>query len=329
MSESATPARDAELREALAGLRREIRSRFASEPETASAAPSRQRRADAPRFDLSRLEKPLRSIRQRAATLGMREHAHETDDFGMDPEAVEALRPWLDRLYDRYWRVEVEGLEALPEGPLLLVANRSGLLPWDGLMIAHAVERARGARPRFAVADWLMAQPFAQPRLARIGAVRACPENALRLLRSGRSVVAFPEGARGATKPFRERYRVQRFGRGGAVRVALEGGAPLVPVGVVGAEEAHPILYKATGPARALGLPFLPVTPSFPWFGPLGALPLPTKWRIHFGEPFALGQLRPDALGDELLLSRLSDELRVCVQELVDEALRARPSVWG
>ena len=218
----------------------------------------------------------------------MSERSGEVDEFGMDELVLRRVRPLLDLLYDHYWRVDVDGEQRLPEaGPCLLVANRSGLLPYDGLMLAHAVERARpaGGRPRFLVADWLITLPFVQPYLARLGGVRACRENAERLLEAGRFVIAFPEGVKGAAKVFRERYRLKRFGRGGVVRVALESGVPLVPVGVVGAEEAHPILFKWHTPARALGLPFLPVTPTFPLLGPLGVLPLPSKWVIRIGKP--------------------------------------------
>ena len=162
-------------------------------------------------------------------------------------------------------------------------------------MLAHGIERSHpsGERPRFLVADWLITLPFVQPYLARLGGVRACRENAERLLESKRFVIAFPEGVKGAAKVFRERYRLKRFGRGGVLRVAIESGVPLVPVGIVGAEEAHPILFKWTTPARAVGLPFLPVTPTFPLLGPLGFLPLPTKWVIRIGEPIALGHLGP------------------------------------
>ncbi|TMA23068.1 MAG: acyl-phosphate glycerol 3-phosphate acyltransferase, partial [Deltaproteobacteria bacterium] len=196
----------------------------------------------------------------------MRERSGDVDEFCMDEEALRALRPLLDFLFDRYWAVRVGGIEHLPEqGPCLLVANAAGILPYDALMIAHAVERARAERPRFAVADWLITLPFVQPRLAKLGGVRACRENVERLLAAHRSVIVFPEGVKGAAKPYRDRYRLARFGRGGVVRIALELRVPIVPVGVVGAEEAHPILYKAAAPARALGLPFLPVTPTFPW----------------------------------------------------------------
>jgi 1-acyl-sn-glycerol-3-phosphate acyltransferase len=184
-------------------------------------------------------------------------------------------------------------------------------------------------RPRFFVADWLITLPFVQPYLARLGGVRACRENAERLLESRRFVLAFPEGVKGAAKVFRERYRLKRFGRGGVLRVALETGAPLVPVGIVGAEEAHPILFKWITPARVVGLPFLPVTPTFPWLGPLGLLPLPSKWVVRIGEPMALSHLGPEAAEDSLLVSRLTEDLRQQIQGLVDVGLADRESVWG
>jgi 1-acyl-sn-glycerol-3-phosphate acyltransferase len=312
------PARVA-ARVALAELRREIRGRFARAPVAA-------RRTALPED----WERRFESLRERLGTLGMRERSGAVDEFGMDAESLSALRPLLDFLFDRYWRVAVGGIEALPErGPFLFVANAAGILPYDALMIAHAVERARGERPRFAVADWLITLPFVSPRLARLGGVRACPENALRLLAAGHSVAVFPEGAKGAAKTYRDRYRLARFGRGGVVRLAIERGVPVVPIGVVGAEEAHPILFKASAPARALGLPFVPVTPTFPWLGPLGALPLPAQWVLRFGEPISYADLGRDAARDALLVSRLTEELRARIQSLVDAGLRARESVWS
>lgn len=270
-------------------------------------------------------------LRDRLRTLGMSEHEAWVDDFGLDPEVLARARPLLDRLAAHWWRLEVVGTPPRSPGPILYVANRSGLLPWDGLMIAHQVAEARGEseRPRFLVADWLVTLPFAQLLLARLGGVRACRENAERLLRTGRSVVAFPEGAKGAAKVFRERYRLQRFGRGGVVRVALATGAPLVPVAVVGAEEAHPILFKVTTLARRAGLPFVPVTPTFPWLGPLGAVPLPSKWVIRFGEPLDTEGLPGEAAGDDLLVSRLTEELRSGVQAMVDAERQRRSGVFA
>lgn len=309
----------AAVREALEGLRREIQLRFGGRTE-ALAVEERS----LPGTEL------FAELRRRLSTLGMSERSGEVDEFGMDEIVVRRARPVLDFLYERYWRVDIAGGEHLPEqGPCLLVANRSGLLPYDGLMVAHAVERLRPAvsRPRFFVAAWLMTLPFAQPYLARLGGVRACRENAERLLEAGHFVVVFPEGMKGAAKVFRDRYRLQRFGRGGVVRIALETGVPLVPIGIVGAEEAHPVLFKWTPPGRPL--PFVPVTPTFPLLGPLGVVPLPAKWVIRIGAPVELSQLAPDAARDELLISRLTEDLRAEIQALVDGALREREGVWA
>ena len=306
------------LRDALEDLRRQIRSRI---PEADADA------EDEPGIDWLAL---FDELRNRVSTLGMRERSVETDEFGTDAQLLERTRPLLDWMFERYWRVEVRGLERVPvNGPVLFVANRSGMLPYDGMMLAHILERSIPglARPRFMVADWLVTLPFVQPLLARMGGVRACRENSDRTLRTGRSVIAFPEGAKGATKTFRERYRLKRFGRGGVVRAAIDNDVPLVPVGIVGAEEAHPILFKSHTVARPFGLPFIPITPTFPALGPLGLLPLPTKWVIVFGEPIDLS--RPaDADDEELIISRSTADLRQRIQELVELGLDCRSSVW-
>ena len=305
---------------ALSDLRREIRSRSSARCET------RGSEKIAAEFDWQRA---FDELRHRLGTFGMVERSGDVDEFGMDDVSLARSRTLLDFLMDRYWRVEVQGFDAIESGrPNLLVANRSGLLPYDGVMLSHAIERWHPLhrRPRFLVADWLITLPFAQPYLARLGGVRACRENADRLLRTGHSVIAFPEGVKGAAKVFAERYRLKRFGRGGVIRAAVENRVPLVPVGIVGAEEAHPILFKSGLPARALGLPFVPVTPTFPLLGPLGLLPLPTKWIISVGAPIPLDDLDVDSLDDELLLSRLTEELRGRIQELVSEALEQRAS---
>jgi 1-acyl-sn-glycerol-3-phosphate acyltransferase len=309
----------AAVREALDDLRREIQVRFNGRQASAESE------VRVPAFD-----DLFGDLRRRISTLGMSERSGEVDEFGMDEVVLRRARTLFEFLYRRYWRVDLAGIENLAaEAPLLLVANRSGLLPYDGLMLAHAIERERPdlGRPRFTVADWLVTLPFAQPYLARLGGVRACRENVDRLLAAGRSVIVFPEGVKGAAKVFRDRYRLQRFGRGGVIRVALESGVPIVPIGVVGAEEAHPILFKWVPPGRPF--PFIPVTPTFPLLGPLGMLPLPTKWVIRIGAPIELSDLGPDAARDELLLSRLTEDLRSEIQALVDEGLSARESVWA
>ncbi len=313
---------------ALRDLRREIRQRTGGEESPPGISRASEPAAVAEEFDwLAAFEE----LRRRAGNFGMVERSAEVDEFGMDAHTLQRSRMLLDFLMDRYFRVDVFGLDEVdPQVPNLLVANHSGLLPYDGLMLSHAVERwhPERRRPRFLVADWLITLPFAQPTLARLGGVRACRENADRLLRRGHSVIAFPEGAKGAAKVFAERYALKRFGRGGVIRAAVENRVPLVPVGIVGAEESHPILFKAYTPARMVGLPFLPVTPTFPFLGPLGLLPLPTKWIVNVGEPIPLDDLEVGALDDELLLSRLTEELRGCIQDLVDDALERRESVW-
>jgi len=310
-----------ELRRALEALRDEIRARLPR-----SSAESEARRAGPDWMEL------FDELRRRVNKFGMSERSGEVDEFGMDELVLRRAEPVLDFLMDRWWRVDVQGADNVPTtGGCLLVANGSGLLPYDGLMISHALGRGRPCdeRPRFLVADWLITLPFVQPYLARLGGVRACRENAQRLLAQGRRVVAFPEGVKGAAKVFRERYRLKRFGRGGVVRVAIECGSPLVPVAVVGAEEAHPILFKIESLARMVGLPFVPVTPTFPALGPLGLVPLPSKWSIRFGEVIALDQLGSQAADDELLVSRITEELRAQIQAMLDQGLHERPSVWG
>lgn len=322
-----------ELREALSELRAGLRDALPGRsPESGvESEPSLLEQAS-DYSGMDRFFSLFDELRSELASLSASEQRAEVDAFGMDYDALARSQGVLDLLFDRYWRVQVSGMEHLPaQAPCLLVSNRSGLLPYDGLMLAHAIHRARPdwPRARFLVADWLMTLPFVQPGLTRLGGVRACPENADRLLRMGRPVIAFPEGLKGAAKPFRYRYRLQRFGRGGAIRSALKARVPLVPVAVVGAEEAHPILFKSDSPlSRAFGIPFVPVTPTFPWLGPLGLVPLPTRWRIVIGAPMALPQLEDGTADHDLEISRLNETLRARVQGLVDGALADRDSPW-
>ena len=307
---------------ALLDLRQQIRSRFDRQSEVDDAG----RRGTADWVAL------VEELRRRAPSLGMTERSGHVDDFGLDEQTIRHARPALEYLRRHYWRVDVAGIEELPsDGPVLLVANRSGILPYDGLMISHVVAESisEHRRPRFLVADWLITLPFVQPYLARLGGVRACRENADRLLRTGRSVVAFPEGLKGAGKVFRQRYRLKRFGRGGVVRVAIEVGVPMVPVAVIGAEEVHPVLFKMETLARSVGLSFIPVTPTFPLLGPVGLLPLPSKWSIRFGTPIETEHLGVEAAQDALLVSRMTEELRSEIQSMVDVDLHSRPGVWG
>ncbi len=246
--------------------------------------------------------------------------SQSVDEFGLEPEYVESSRPLLDFLYDTWWRVRTAGAEGIPDrGPVLFVANRSGVLPYDGIMIAHAVEREHPSdlRPRFLVADWLSTLPFAQPLLARLGGVRACPENADRLLSSGQWVVAFPEGQRGALKPYHERYRLQRFGRGEFVALAVRRRAALVPVAVTGADEIHPVLALPPLARQLLGFP-LPLTPTFPLLGPLGLIPLPSQWSIRFGDPLRFDDVASERADDPLYVNRVREQVRGTIHTLLE-----------
>ena len=261
--------------------------------------------------------------------------ADAVDDFGYDAAFHARLAPLLHALYAHWWRVEAAGLEHVPlAGRLLLVGNHSGgLFPYDGVMIAEALrahhpDGGRHARPL--VEDFVYQAPFIGPLLARAGVVRASSQNARRLLTREQAVIAFPEGAKGLGKYYRDRYRLQRFARGGFVSLALQTGAPLVPVAVVGAEEIHPVLARWGWAARGLDLPYFPVTPTFPWLGLFGLVPLPTKWRIVFGAPIDLaGQYGPDAHRDELLVNRLKEEIRERIQRMLVSALSERDSVFA
>ena len=197
-------------------------------------------------------------------------------------------------LYENYFRVEVKGIENIPsDGGALVVANHSGTLPLDGLMMQVAVHDNHPAdrHLRLLAADLVFTLPVVNELARKAGHTLACAEDAEGLLRRGEVVGVMPEGFKGLGKPFGERYKLQRFGRGGFVSTALRAGAPIVPCSIVGAEEIYPMIGNAKTLARLLGLPYFPITPTFPWLGPLGALPLPTKWTIQFGEPIPDGRL--------------------------------------
>ncbi len=260
--------------------------------------------------------------------------AEAVDDFGFDRGFAARAEPLLDFLYRRWWRVELDGVEQVPAtGRALLVANHSGgFLPYDGLMLQQGLRarRSGGAEDvRPLVEDFVYRLPWVGPTLTRLGAVRASAENAERLLARERVVAVFPEGAKGVGKYYRDRYRLQRFARGGFVTLALRTGAPLVPVAILGGEEIHPVIAKWQTVARLLDLPYFPVTPTFPWLGVLGLVPLPTKWRIVFGAPLELAaEHGRDAADDDLLVNRLREQVRERIQRMVVDGLRERRSVF-
>lgn len=255
----------------------------------------------------------------------------EIDPFGRDPAFEEKLKPFFDFLYYKFWRISTHGLEHIPpRGRALLVANHSGTLPWDGAMIRMAVNNDHPAERdvRFLVEDFVYYLPFLGKYMYRVGGVRASQENAERLLNTDHLVAVFPEGVKGLGKYYSQRYHLQRFGRGGFIKLAIRTRSPIIPVAVIGAEEIHPLIYKSSVLAKPLGIPYLPVTPTLPWLGFLGFVPLPTKWTIYFGEPIDFGKYPLETLRDELKIHRLSEMVRQKIQEMVTNGLKKRHSVW-
>jgi 1-acyl-sn-glycerol-3-phosphate acyltransferase len=258
-------------------------------------------------------------------------HSEDTDDFGADQRFAETLEPFLEFLYAVWWRVEASGIEHVPsEGRGLVVANHSGVLPYDGIMVQLAIRHEHPARRtcRMLALDMFALLPVLAPLLAKSGAVRANPANAERLLERGELVGVFPEGVKGVGKHFKDRYKLARFGRGGFVRIALRTGSPIIPCAIVGAEEIHPVMAKADWVGRPFGLPYFPITPTFPLLGPLGVVPLPTKWSIDFGDPLDLSDYGPEAAKDPILVNRLSQQVRETVQAMIHGRVARRRSVW-
>jgi 1-acyl-sn-glycerol-3-phosphate acyltransferase len=257
----------------------------------------------------------------------------EIDDFGYDRAYEEAVGTLFRALYRTWWRVEVSGIENVPAaGRALLVANHAGgLFAYDGAMLKVALfdEHPAHRTSRPLVDDFVYDLPFVGDFMSRCGAVRACPENATRLLLRDEAVIVFPEGIKGIGKPYEQRYRLARFGRGGFVRIALRTAAPIVPIAIIGSEEIHPILGRWDWLARLVNLPYFPLTPTFPWLGLLGLVPLPSKWRIEFGAPIDWAtHYGPPAASDRLLVSRLTEEVRQRVQRMVAEALPRRGAAF-
>ena len=257
---------------------------------------------------------------------------YEVDDFGYDAELTDQVLMSLIRpIYEKYFRVEVKGIENIPsEGGALIVANHSGTLPLDGLMMQVAVHdhHPAGRHLRLLAADLVFMLPLVNELARKAGHTLACAEDAQLLLERGEVVGVMPEGFKGLGKPFSDRYKLQRFGRGGFVATALKTGVPIVPCSIVGAEEIYPMVGNAKTVARLLGFPYFPLTPTFPWLGPLGMVPLPTKWTIQFGEPIPTDQYTPEAADDPMLVFNLTDQVRETIQHTLYKLLVQRRSVF-
>lgn len=258
---------------------------------------------------------------------------YDVDDFGFDEDLTDnVVLPALRPLYRSWFRVETFGMSNIPDtGGALVVANHSGTIPVDGVMTSLAVHDDHPAHRRLRLlgADLVFQLPVIGSLARKCGNTLACNADAERLLSDGELVGVYPEGFKGVGKPFTDRYKLQRFGRGGFVTAAIRTGVPIIPCSIVGAEEIYPLIGNMKTVARILGVPYVPVTPTFPLLGPLGLIPLPSKWLIEFGEPVPTAHLGAAAADDPMLVFNLTDQIRESIQQTLYSLLMQRRSVFS
>lgn len=281
-------------------------------------------------IDLNRIMELVQFAYQQRE-LARRGPDYVVDEFGFDAQWTESFLPAFMLLYRDYWRVETTGVENVPaSGRALLVANHAGVLPWDGTMIKTALfaEHPHPRHARALVASLFMGMPMLSWFLRRTGQTVGHPDDTRRLLERDELVLVFPEGVRGTGKTFKDRYRLRRFGRGGFVSTAIRARAPIIPVSVIGSEEIYPMVGDLSPVARLFGLPYFPVTPFWPWLGPLGMIPLPSKWRIQFHAPIHVEDHPPHAADDQHVVMALADEVRDTIQQGIYDNLKLRRGVF-
>jgi 1-acyl-sn-glycerol-3-phosphate acyltransferase len=256
----------------------------------------------------------------------------DVDEWGRSEQLRELLRRIYNPVYDHWFRVEWEGFEKIPkEGGALIVANHAGAIPADAPSIMHGIERDLG-RPVYGLADEIFKRvPVVNVGWSRLGGVQAHPDNAYRLLRDQQQLVmVFPEGTKGTGKTYSERYQLRRFGRGGFVQIAMRSGVPIIPMSVIGNEETMPILFKLPTLARALRVPYFPVTANMLALGPLGlVVPFPAKMRIRVLDPvtFDVPPDRPRYSRSRVMDA--SEQIRQTIQDSLHDMLRKRRGVWS
>lgn len=256
---------------------------------------------------------------------------YEVDEYGFDAEVTQrffmaALRP----IAEKWFRIEVRGIENIPtDGGALVVSNHSGTIPVDGVMTMVTIHDHIGRFLRPLGADLVFRMPVVSTLARKGGATLACNEDAERMLTGGELVGVWPEGFKGIGKPYSQRYKLQRFGRGGFVSAAIRTGVPIVPLSVVGAEEIYPLVGNIPSLARLLGVPYIPITPTFPLLGPLGLVPLPSKWLMEFGEPIRTDEFDAGAADDPMLVFNVTDQVRETIQQTLYKLLMDRESVFG
>lgn len=254
------------------------------------------------------------------------------DEFGFDEDlTTHVLMPLLRPLHRYYWRVSSHGVEHIPQAGGLLVANHAGTLPADALITRLDVLDHTGRHVRELGADLAFRAPFTGHLGRKLGATLAASDDADRLLSRGELVAVWPEGFKGIGKPWKERYKLQRFGRGGFVATALRAQVPIVPTAIVGSEEIYPLVYDLRVIARLLGLPYFPIVAqmfALPVLGPLALLPLPSKWVIEYGQPIDTAAYGPDAAEDPMAVFDLTDRIRDTIQQMLYRNLMGRRSVF-
>ncbi|MHB8263405.1 MAG: lysophospholipid acyltransferase family protein [Acidimicrobiales bacterium] len=259
----------------------------------------------------------------------------DVDEWGRSEHIRAITRQLMDPFYNHWFRVEWEGLEKIPrEGGALLVANHAGAIPPDAPIIMHGIEKELG-RPVYGLADyWFRTIPFVNIMWSRMGGVTAHPDNALRIMRDNRQLaLVFPEGTKATSKSFSDRYRLRRFGRGGFVEIAMRAGAPIIPLAVVGGEEAMPILFRLPGIASMLNLPYFPVTGNMlafgPLLGPLGCfLYFPSKFKIKVLDPIYYDVEPGQERYSKSFVMEEAEQVRTLIQDTLYDMLRDRKSVF-
>lgn len=263
--------------------------------------------------------------RIRSMEAGQIEHGY--DPFGFEPEFLKYVLPVAQFIYEKYHRTEVYGIENVPDsGRVLLVANHTGQIPMDGLLIASGClfDREVPRMARSMVERWVPTIPFVSYFLARCGQVVGTRENCRILLRREGCILVFPEGAEGITKTYDRAYELEEFGLG-FMRLALETETPIVPIGVVGGEEQLPSIWNVETLARLFNMPAFPVTPTWPALGPVGGIPLPVKYHIYFGEPMEFEGAPDD---EDRNIQKKVDRVRAKIRDLTDRGLRERKGVF-
>jgi 1-acyl-sn-glycerol-3-phosphate acyltransferase len=267
-----------------------------------------------------------REIGERIRKVPIQLNEYGYDAFGLHPDSVRRSALPAALLYRYYFRCRTYDIDRVPEGRVLLIANHAGQLPFDGAMLGLAMlleaEPPRIARPMGEF--WIPRIPWFNVAATRSGAMVGTPENCVAMLEAGECVMVFPEGVRGINKTFDQRYKLQRFGLG-FIRLALETQTPIVPVAIVGSEEQQPGLANLPRLGRLLGMPAFPLTLGFPWLGPLGILPLPVRYHLHFGEPL---HFEGDPSDDDTAIQAHVDTVRGAIEAMFERGLRERKGIF-